>query len=73
MIGHTEKALGNKGERTMRTYTEKNGYRWIALVDSQAAKVLMAYGTGNLVFVAMPSKPKFSKYCGFKYMVYLKL
>lgn len=73
MIGHIARALGNKGEMTMRTYTEKNGYKWIAIVDSHSAKELMEYGTKALVFVAVPSRPKFAQYIGFSYHVYLRV
>ena len=57
----------------MRTYTEKNGYRWIAVVDSHAATELLKWGTKSLVIVSTPSKPKWSKYVGFSYQVYLKI
>lgn len=57
----------------MRTFTEQNGYKWIALVDSHSAKELMEYGTNALVFVAAPSRPKFAKYTGFMYHVFIRL
>lgn len=72
MIGHTVKAFGNKGV-TMRTFTEENGYRWLAFVSGYTAKQLMKYGTGDLVIVSAPSKPKFTRYTGFHYNVYLRL
>ena len=57
----------------MHTYTEKNGYRWIAVVDSHTANELLKYGTASLVIVATPSQPKWAKYVGFSYQVYLKI
>lgn len=61
-----------RGYIAMRTFTEKSGYKWIAIVNSQTAKELMIYGTSGLVFVAVPSTPRFAKFCGFSYHVYLK-
>lgn len=57
----------------MRTFTEENGYRWLAFVGGDTVKQLMRYGTDDLVFVTAPSKPKFARYTGFHYNVYLRL